>query len=52
MLQVMLMRLNSKKPNKHRMEKDKVFLKLIKTYYGVVASEALLNTKLEAQNAL
>ena len=37
---------------KHRMEKDKVFLKLIKTYYGVVASGALLNTKLEAQNAL
>ena len=37
---------------KHRIEKDKAFLKLIKTYYGVVVSEALLSTKLEAQNAL
>lgn len=37
---------------KHSMEKDKTFLKLIKTYYGVVMSKALLNTKLEAQNAL
>ena len=37
---------------KHHMEKDKTFLKLIKVYYGVVISEALLNTRLEAQHAL
>lgn len=37
---------------KHHMEEDKTFLKLIKIYYGVVMSEALLNTRIEAQNAL
>ena len=37
---------------KHQMEKDKTFLKLIKIYYGVVMSEALLKTRIEAQNAL
>jgi len=34
------------------MKKDKIFLKLIKIYYGVVITESLLNTRKEAQNAL
>ncbi len=37
---------------KHHMEKDKTFLNLIKIYYGVVMSEAILNTRVEAQHAL
>ena len=37
---------------KHQIEKDKTFLKLIKIYYGVVMSEALLSTRIEVQNAL
>ena len=37
---------------KYQMEKDKSFLKLIQIYYGVVISEALLKTRVEAQNAL
>ena len=34
------------------MKKDKEFLKLIKYYYGVVVSESLYKTRLEAQKAL
>ena len=34
------------------MKKDKEFLKLVKYYYGVVVSESLYNTRVEAQKAL
>jgi len=36
----------------HQMKKDKLFLKLIKIYYGVVVSKSLYETRLEAQKAL
>ncbi len=37
---------------KHHLEKDKIFLKFIKVYYGVVIGNELLKTRLEAQHAL
>jgi len=37
---------------KMKLEKDKIFLKLVKVYYGVVMSKTLLDTRNEAQNAL
>jgi len=37
---------------KQEMKKDVEFLKLVKYYYGVVVSESLLQTRLQAQKAL
>ncbi len=37
---------------KHRMEKDKAFLRLIKLYYGVVMTKAVYNTRVASQKAL
>jgi len=37
---------------KQEMKKDVLFLKLIKYYYGVVVSESLFKTRVEAQKAL
>jgi outer membrane protein TolC len=37
---------------KHRMEKDKAFLQLIKLYYGVVMTKSLHKTRLESEKAL
>ncbi len=42
----------SEKKALKEMKKDKEFLKLIKYYYGVVVSESLYETRLEAQKAL
>jgi outer membrane protein TolC len=36
----------------YEMQKDKVFLKFIKTYYGVVMSRSLYETRVEVQKAL
>jgi len=37
---------------KHRMEKDKTFLQLVKLYYGVIVTKSLYKTRLESQKAL
>jgi len=36
----------------HHMKKDRSFLKLVKVYYGVVVSDSLYKTRVEAQKAL
>jgi outer membrane protein TolC len=37
---------------RHRMEKDKAFLQLVKLYYGVIMTQSLYKTRLESQKAL
>ena len=37
---------------KYKLNKDKVFLKLIKSYYGVLLAKELLNTREEARSSL